>query len=180
MSATTDDRTLRPRSPRAITHAVSNPTGNRGSPTGAKGLTPDREASTGRTLFEIPFSSHMTDHDSALLTRLLDMTRRVHPKMVPRHDSPGLTRLDHHSGLFLNRGEVEGEWTLEARTWGQPTVQTVHDWQVLAAGAAHRLDPKVILPERLSVSSAETADRPVGRAANKRLARVRRRLAGLR
>jgi hypothetical protein len=180
MPSPTDERTLRSRSPRAIADAVPNPTGNGGSPPGAEALAPDREASAGRTLFEIPFSSHMTDHDSALLARLLDMTTRLHPKMAPRHDSPGLARLDHYSGLFLKRGEIEGDWTLEARTWGQPTAQSAHDWQVLAAGAAHRLDPNVILPERLTASSAEIPDRPVGRAANKRLARVRRRLAGVR
>jgi hypothetical protein len=163
-----------------IADAVLNPTGNGGLPLGAEALASDRKASAAQTLFEIPFSSQMSDHDSALLARLLDMTTRVHPKMGPRHDSPGLTRLDHHSGLFLKRGEIEAEWTLEARTWGQPTAQSVHEWQVLAAGAAHRLDPKVILPEQLTIGSVEVPDRPVGRAANKRLSGVRRRLAGLR
>ena len=100
--------------------------------------------------------------------------------MLPRSDSSGLARLDHDSGLFLTRGEDEGDWTLEARTWGQPSAQSVHEWQVTAAVAAHRLDPKVILPERLTVSPAQIPDRPVGRAANKRLAQVRRRLAGVR
>jgi hypothetical protein len=172
--------TLRARSPRAMPHPVHDPTDNEASPSAAEALAPNRERSTGRTLFEIPFSSQMTHHDSALLARSLDMTTRIHPKMAPRHDSQGLARLDHYSGLFLTRGEAEGDWTLQARTWGQPSAQSVHDWQVLAAVAAHGLDAKVILPERLTVRSAEIPDRPVGRAANKRLAHVRRRLAGIR
>ena len=179
MPSRTDERTLRSRSPRAIAHPVLNPTDYEGSPSGAEALAPDREASAGRTLFEIPFSSHMTNHDSDLLARLLDMTTRMHPKMATLDGSPGLARLDHYSGLFLTRGEAEGHWTLQARTWGRPSAQSVHDWHVLAAIAAHRLDAEVILPERLTVSLAEMPDRLVGRAANKRLARVRRRLVGL-
>lgn len=180
MPPTTDARALRRGSSRPIAAAAPTPTGNEKSPPGAEAFAPDRQASAGRTLFEIPFSSQMTDHDSARLARLLDMTTRVHTRMGPRHDSPGLARLDHHSGLFLHRGAIEGEWTLEGRTWGQPTLQSVHEWQVLAAVAARRLDPEVILPERLTVASPVIPDRPVGRAANKRLARARRRLVGLR
>ena len=180
MPSPTVDTTLRSRFPRATAHPIPNPTDNEASPSGAEALAPDRETSAGRTLFEIPFSSNMTNDDSALLARLLDMTTRMHPKMAPRHDSPGLARLDHYSGLFLTRGEAEGAWTLQARTWGQPSAQSVHDWQVLAAIAAQRLDAEVILPERWTISSAEIPDRPVGRAATKRLARVRRRLAGVR
>ena len=176
----TAERTLRSRPPRANARAVPNPRDNDASPREAEAPPPERGTSAGRTLFEISFSSDMTDHDSALLARLLDMTTRLHPKMAPRHDSPGLARLDHYSGLFLRRGEADGDWTLEARTWGQPSAQSVHDWQVLAAVAAHRLDPKVIPPERLTVSSAQVPDHPVGRAANRRLARLRRRLAGVR
>src|SRR5581483_6650333 len=110
---------------------------------------------------------------------------RVQPTIRPghdaarRHDTPGFARLDHYSGLFLKRGMVEGEWLLEARTWGRPAAQSVHEWHVLAAGAAHQLDPTVTFPERLESSGREIADRPLGRAANKRLARFRRRLVGL-
>jgi hypothetical protein len=140
--------------------------------------TSDRPAPGGQTLFAIPFASQMTDHDSALLARSLGMSTDMYPRVGPRHDSPGVIRLDHHSGLFLQRGEVEGEWTLEARTWGQPTAQSVHDWQVLAAGAAHQLDPKVIAPDRVAVIPIEMPDLLVGRAVNKRFAPFRRRLAG--
>lgn len=139
--------------------------------------TPERPAPGGQTLFAIPFASQMTDHDSALLSRSLDMSTDMHPQAGPRHDSPGLVRLDHHSGLFLMRGEVEGEWTLEARTWGQPTAQSVHEWQVLAADAAHQLDPTVIAPDRVAVVSADIPDLLVGRASNTRFAAFRRRLA---
>jgi hypothetical protein len=131
------------------------------------------------TLFEVRFATAMTDSDLALLVRTLDLSTRIHPKMHPRHERPGLARLDHYSGLFLNRGSAEGQWTLEAKTWGHPAPHSVHEWHVLAAGAAHQLDPTVALPERLNASSPEIPDRPLGRAANRRLAGIRRHMVGL-
>jgi hypothetical protein len=119
----------------------------------------------------------MSDPDSALLARTLDLSGPLHPKA--RREIHGVARLDHYSGLFLNPGAVEGTWTLEARTWGHPAVQTVHEWQVLAARAAHQLDPTVTIPPRLSARLSEIPDRPLGRAGNKRLARIRRRMVGL-
>jgi hypothetical protein len=130
-------------------------------------------------MFEVPFATAMSNGQLALLARALDLTTRSRPKLGPRHDSPGLARLDHDSGLFLTRGAVEGEWMLEARTWGHPPAQRIHDWHVLAAVAAHQLDPTVILPERLTHDSPAVRDRPVGRVANKRFARLRRRIVGL-
>jgi hypothetical protein len=132
----------------------------------------------GQTLFAISFASQMTNHDSALLAGSLGMSTDLHPTTGPRHDTPGVIRLDHQSGLFLKRGEMEGAWTLEARTWGQPPPQSVHQWRVLAAVAAHQLDPNVTPPDRVAVISAEIPDLLVGRAVNKRFAPFRRRLAG--
>jgi hypothetical protein len=131
------------------------------------------------TLFEIPFATAMSDSAFALLARTLDLSTRVDPTMWARHESSGVLRLDHYSGLFLHRGSAEGQWMLEARTWGHPAAQTVHEWHVLAAGAAHQLDATVTLPERWSDRLPEIVDRPVGRAANRRLAHIRRRLVGL-
>lgn len=149
-------------------------------PTPASAPISRRPATGAVTLFEVPFATAMSNHDLALLARTLDLSTRVHPVTLPHHDTPGLARLDHFSGLFLKRGVVEGEWSLEARTWGHPTAQTVHEWHVLAAGAAHQLDPDVPLPEHLHADSSEiTMDLPLGRAANKRLARIRRRLGGV-
>ncbi len=130
-------------------------------------------------LFEVPFVSVMNDCDLALLAGMLALSMRMHPTIGPRHDTPGFTRLDHYSGLFLKRGVSEGDWILQARTWGHPAAQSVHEWHVLAAGAAHQLDPAVSFPERVDGGRPEAPDRPVGRAANKRLARIRRRLVGL-
>jgi len=131
-------------------------------------------------LFEVPFASAMSDGDLALLARTLDLWTHMHPKMRPDPNSPGVARLDHFSGLFLKRGSAEGRWILEARTWGHPAAQSVHDWHLLAADAAHQLDPTVAFPERLTVSSPEIPERPLGRVANKRLAWIRRRVVGLR
>jgi hypothetical protein len=139
---------------------------------------------SGELLFEVPFATALTDLDLALLARTLDLSLRNPPMTGPRsaarrHDAPGFVRLDHYSGLFLRRGAVEGEWLLQARTWGHPAAQAVHGWHVLAAGAARELDPAVTVPRRLEPDVREIVDRPLGRAANKRLARFRRRLVGL-
>jgi hypothetical protein len=145
----------------------------------------------GDVLFEVPFASAMSDPDLALLARRLDLSARPQPAIRPhqgrqphqdrdpRHGTAGFARLDYYSGLFLIRGLAEGRWLLEARTWGRPAAQSVHEWHVLAAGAAHALDPTVALPERLDSGAREIPDLPLGRAANKHLARVRRRLVGL-
>jgi hypothetical protein len=121
----------------------------------------------------------MSDPNVALLVRELDLTTHMHPKLRQSPAGPGAVRLDHYSGLFLERGAAEGQWLLEARTWGDPTTEMVHAWHVLAAGAARLLDPAVISPDRLVAASPEYPMRPVGRAANKRLARTRRRILGL-
>jgi len=126
-----------------------------------------------RALFQVRFAGAMGDPDIARLARTLDLT------MHPNATSLGAVRLDHQSGLFLARGDVEGQWVLEARTWGHPDPVTVHDWQVLAAGAARLFDPDVVLPERLAAVSPEYPLRTVGRAANKRSARFGRHILGL-
>ncbi len=147
-------------------------------------LSPVRER--GDLLFDVPFASVMSDFDLALLARMLNLSTRVQPTIrsrhgaARRHDTPGFARLDHYSGVFLKRGVVEGQWRLEARTWGRPAAQSVHEWHVLAAGAARALDPTVTSPERLDAGALEISNRPLGRAANKRFALVRRRLVGLR
>jgi len=131
------------------------------------------------SLFEVPFASDMSDRDLARLASVLDLSTREHLANRPRHESPGLARLDHYSGLFLDRGATEGRWTLNGRTWGHPAPQSIHAWHVLAAGAARQLDPTVQLPERLSVSEREVPGRPLSRAQNKRLAALRRRVCGI-
>lgn len=131
------------------------------------------------TLFRISFASAMSDGDVALLRGTLGLTTHMHPKLHASPASPGMVRLDHHSGLFLDRGVTDGDWVLEARTWGLPAAQSIHEWHVLAAGAARLLDPSVTFPERLATVSPEYPMRPVGRAANKRSAKIGRRILGL-
>jgi hypothetical protein len=121
----------------------------------------------------------MTDPDIALLVRTLDLTTHMYPKLRRIPASPGAVRLDHYSGLFLEYGAATDQWVLEARTWGHPAPENVHEWQVLAANAARLLDPAVVLPDRLLAVSPENPTHPVGRAANKRLAGFRRRITGL-
>jgi hypothetical protein len=133
----------------------------------------------GTVLFEVPFTSMMSNSDLALLARVLDLSTHMYPKMRPDPTSPGVARLDHFSGLFLERGADERQWVLEARSWGNPASHSVHEWHLLAAQAARQLDPGVTLPARLAGTQPETTDRPLGHVANKRLASVRRHIVGL-
>jgi hypothetical protein len=128
-------------------------------------------------LFEVTFTSAMTDSDLALLARTLDLSTHMVQKMRPDPNSPGVARLDHFSGLFLERGERDGQWLLEARTWGKPASESVHEWNLLAAGAAHQLDPTVEPPERVARTDVRIPE--VGEVLNRPLAAFRRRLVGL-
>lgn len=130
-------------------------------------------------LFEVPFNSEMSDTDLARLARVLDLSTHMYPKQRPDPTSPGVARLDHFSGLYLERGVSDAEWVLEARTWGNPAPESVHEWHLLAADAARELDPTVRRPGRLSTAAAPIDDRPVGEVNNRRFAAFRRRLVGL-
>ena len=116
-----------------------------------------------RGLFSIPFKSSMTDADLARLQRELDLVTYLSPKPGVSGASPGIVQLDFWSGLFLARGAGEGEWVLEAHTWGNPPAPLVHDWHVRAAVAAHELDPTVEIPQPLRTTGAEPRSRPSGR-----------------
>jgi hypothetical protein len=134
----------------------------------------------GVVLVQVPFASTMSDSDLALLARTLDLSTHMYPKMRPDPNSPGVARLDHFSGLFLNRRPTAGQWVLEARTWGHPAQKSVNGGNLLAARAARQLDSTVAFPERLPPSAPETPTHPVGRFATRPLARIRRRIVGLR
>ena len=59
-------------------------------------------------MFQVPFRSAMSDADLAVLAHVLDLSTHMYPKMRPDPNSPGVARLDHFSGLFLERGADEG------------------------------------------------------------------------
>jgi hypothetical protein len=123
-------------------------------------------------LFQVPFASTISDCDLALLARLLDL-------VTQDANIPGVVRLDYFSGLFLKRGAPAGQWVLEARTWGQPAPQSVHEWNLLAIWAARQLDSTVTLPRRLPAIAPEIPTHPVARFATRPLARIRRHIVGL-
>ena len=127
----------------------------------------------------VPFRSELTDADLARLGRTLDLSTHTYPKQRPNPTGPAVARLDHFSGLFLERGAAEGQWVLEARTWGRPAPASVHEWRLLATDAARELDPSVGIPERLSFPPVQLTDRPVGEVLNRRFAAFRRHLVGL-
>ncbi|MGH2833940.1 MAG: hypothetical protein ACRDK2_14285 [Solirubrobacteraceae bacterium] len=123
-------------------------------------------------LFRVLFTSAMSDADVALLTRELDLTTHMHPKLHNSPVHPGFTRIDFYSGLFLEHGTSEGHWVLEGRTWGNPLSWLVHDWHIRAAAAARELDPTVTVPDRPAAPMPEAPTAPLGRVANKRLTRL--------
>ncbi|HZE04624.1 MAG TPA: hypothetical protein VE127_05325 [Solirubrobacteraceae bacterium] len=129
-------------------------------------------------LFEIPYKSAMTDADLGRLARTLDLSTHMYSKLPSDPTGPGVARLDDFSGLFLERAASEGEWVLEGRTWGDPATESVHEWHLLAAGAARQLDSTVPTPKRLP-ARPERVDRPVGDGIHRRFAAFRRRLVGL-
>ncbi len=157
----------RPRSSRPLFALVSSPTDP------VPGVNPHHRGGT--VLFEVAFTSATSDADLALLGHVLDLWTHMRPDPT----SPGVARLDHFSGLFLERGAEKDQWVLQARTWGKPAAQTVHEWHLLAAQAARQLDPHVALPERPPSRRPSTQVRPLGQAADKRLTRIHQRLAGL-
>lgn len=133
-----------------------------------------RHGRGGRVLFQVPFQSTMTDSDLGRLARSFDLVTHMYSKMRPDPTSPGVARLDDFSALYLERGESDGQWVLEARTWGHPAAQTVHRWHVLAALSARELDPSVDLPERLP----DTTERRVHEVRDRSLASFWRRHTG--
>jgi hypothetical protein len=177
MSATTAATPKRGRSPHARTTDALRAHHAGTMQAAAPGIAPHGRG--GRVLFEVPFTSAMHDADLALLARLLDLSTHMYPKMRPDPTSPGVARLDHFSGLFLKRAPDQDQWVMQARTWGNPAAQSVHEWHLLAAQAARQLDPRVPPPERLPDTHRHIADRPLGQAATKRLANIRRHLVGL-
>ena len=179
MAATAQTRSAPQGRPNHEEPAARRPVARWGQPDPARAATSTGQARGATTLFQVPFASAMSDPDIALLVRTLDLTTHMYPKLRRSPASPGAVRLDHYSGLFLEYGTAAGQWVLEARTWGHPAPENVHAWQVLAAGAARLLDPAVMFPDRLLAISPEYGTCPVGRAANKRLAGFRRRIAGL-
>ena len=70
-------------------------------------------------------------------------------------------RLDDSSGLFLVAGEGQGQWVLEARTWGHPDPESVHRWKVKTATAARQLGyvPTHSLPAALEIARGSGAQR---------------------
>jgi len=146
---------------------------------GSSTATVDPHGRGGTVMFEIHFTSAMTGSNLELLRRQLGMTTHVEHKLSVDPNSPAVARLDDSSGLFLERGASASQWLLQARTWGSPPPPTVHEWRVRTAQLVHQLDPGTALPERVPSTQLEMPLRPVGRAANRRLARVRRRFAAM-
>jgi hypothetical protein len=177
MSATALSTPTRPDRPRSGEPAVRGRPATAQRPGQPTTPTSARHGRGGRVLFEVAFASPMTDSDLALLARSLDLSTHMVQKMRPDPNSPGVARLDHFSGLFLERGERDGQWLLEARTWGKPASESVHEWNLLAAGAAHQLDPTVEPPERVARTDVRIPE--VGEVLNRPLAAFRRRLVGL-
>lgn len=133
----------------------------------------------GRVVFEVRFRSSMNGLGLELLRRQLAMTSHVEHKLPVDPNSPAHAQLDQSTSLLLEHGQDDDDWVLQARTWGEPSACTVHGWEVCVTQVAHQLDPGVAIPGRIPGEPSDTPQHPVGRAANRRTAAVRRRLAGL-
>jgi hypothetical protein len=129
-------------------------------------------------LFAIPLASTMSDRDVSSLVLALDFDTRTAAAGSSPEARLVSARLDHNSGLFLEPGDGQGQWVLEARTWGHPDPDSVHRWNVSAATAARRIDPTVELPQRRPGEGPMVSGGHVGRVENTRFAGLRRRLTG--
>jgi len=128
-----------------------------------------------RVMFVVPFQTAMSDADIHRLNSVLGMDTHLHPKLRASPASPGVSRLDFLSGLFLVRGDRPQEWRLEARTWGAPAPRNVHGWHLVAADAARLLDPTVPVPSRLETTGLRTTTGGrTGRRSRRRSRRWRR------
>ena len=127
-----------------------------------------------RVMFVVPFQTAMSDADIHRLTSVLGLDTHLHPKLRGSPASPGVSRLDFFSGLFLVRGDGPQDWRLEGRTWGAPATESVHGWHLLAADAARLLDPTVPVPSRLDHRLVTTTGGRTGRRSRRRSRRRRR------
>lgn len=82
----------------------------------------------------------MQDEDAAELRRN-GLTLNLHAKHTAVKPPLGASRLDFETGLFLVRGESEGEWALEGRTWGSPPPDAAARWEHEAVFIARQVDP---------------------------------------
>jgi hypothetical protein len=103
-------------------------------------------------LFRIPFRAKMTPRVTALLSRELDMflTLDVKAPFPSANQGAGVARLDHFTGLHLFPGKTDDEWLLECRTYGSPSAEVAHGFQVNAARVALLIDPSVEITARPS------------------------------
>jgi hypothetical protein len=77
-------------------------------------------------LFAVPLASAMSDQDVSSLVLALGFDTRSAAAGSPPEARLVSARLDHDSGLFLEAGEAQGQWVLQARTWGHPDPESVH------------------------------------------------------
>src|SRR4051794_18092857 len=112
-----------------------------------------------RVMFIVPFHTAMGDADIQRLNSVLDMQTHLRPKLHASPASPGVSRLNLGSGLFLIRGDGCEEWRLEGRTWEVPARETVHGWHLVATAAGRLLDPAVRVPSRLGTAELDPAQR---------------------
>jgi hypothetical protein len=131
------------------------------------------------TLFQVTFTAAMDGEDLAVLAGALDMPTTLRSGRDASERDLGFARLDHFSGLFLRRGTVEGDYVLQAVTWGHPGREAIHRWHVAAAAAARQLDPSVKAPDRAANTAPPISVGHVGRSSNRRMSRLRRRLVGV-
>ena len=121
-----------------------------------------------RVMFAVPFRTAMSDADIHRLNSVLGMDTHLHPKLRGSPASPGVSRLDFFSGLFLVRGDGPQDWRLEGRTWGAPAPESVQGWHLVAADAARLLDPTVPVPSRLETHGRPTTIGTLSRATARR------------
>jgi hypothetical protein len=99
--------------------------------------------------FSFEFRAPMTSEQARWLREELALTFHYNPVLDP--DFPyAFGLLDRFSGLFLIKGE-EDRWTLECRTYRQPSETQVARWRactdwVVEAVPRHQGEPEALAP----------------------------------
>lgn len=93
--------------------------------------------------YEVPFSirfhGDLSGHRLALLGSELGMFTTLQP-LEQSGDQVGVAPIDADTGLYLVRGETEGEWLLECRAYGDSADGWIERWHRRALWVVGQLD----------------------------------------
>ena len=89
--------------------------------------------------FSLPIHAELSGRPLGLLVSELGMWTHVQPKQE-RSIPYAMAQLDPYTGLYLLRGEAEGQWTLQCRAYRPPPPASLRQWRLHADWVVAQLD----------------------------------------